>query len=219
MDYTTDFFNAISKGDLPEVNSILAKNPDLASARNKDGISAILFALYQQQRDIAKCLLAEKPELDIFDAAGTGDLDQLQSLLGNDSALANAQAADGARPLHLACFFSQTEAANLLLKHGAQTDIAVAAFGGVYPLHSAAASRSTDIVKILLEAGADPNTKQQAGWTALHSAVMHNNEEMTEVLLKHGASASLPNDEGISPQQMPEAKSNPNIVELLKAAR
>lgn len=217
MDYTTDFFNAISYGDLPEVNSLLVKNPDLASARNKDGISAILFALYQQQRDIAKCLLAEKPELDIFDASGTGDIDQLQSMLGNDSTLANAQAADGARPLHLACFFSQTDAASLLLKHGAQTDIAVAAFGGVFPLHSAAASRSTDIIQILLESGADPNSTQNGGWTALHAAAKHGDVAIATLLLEHGADQSIETEDGKTARQMLCADSPQAIRDLLKA--
>lgn len=217
MDNTTDFFDAISKGDLTEINSLLTENSKFASARNKKGISAILMALYQQQRAIADRILTEKPELDIFDAAGTGDINQLQSLLAHDTGLANATAADGARPLHLACFFSQTQAAILLLKHSAQTDIAVAAFGGVYPIHSAAASRSVDIIKSLLEAGADPNTTQNGGWTALHAAAKHGDLAMATLLLEHGADLSIKTEDGTTARQMLCADSPQAIRDLLDA--
>ncbi|MCH8822070.1 MAG: ankyrin repeat domain-containing protein [Planctomycetes bacterium] len=215
MENTTKFFDAISNGDLSRVNSLLAENLSLASARNKDGISAILISLYQQQRNIAACLLAKKPELDIFDAAGTGEINKLRSLLDNDSTLANAQAADGARPLHLACFFSQTDAARLLLKHGAQTDIAVTAFGGVFALHSAAASRSTDIIQILLESGADPNTTQNGGWTALHAAAKHGDVAIATLLLEHGADQGIKTEDGTTARQLLSDDSPQAIRDLL----
>jgi len=217
VDNTPDFFDAISNGDLSEIDSLLTENSKFASARNEKGISAVLIALYQQQHAIAERILTEKPELDIFDAAGTGDTNQLKSLLDNDTALANATAADGARPLHLACFFSQTEAANLLLKHSAQTDIAVEAFGGVYPIHSAAASRSADIIKFLLEAGADPNTTQSCGWTALHAAAKHGDVAIATLLLEHGADQSIKTEDGTTALQMLCADSPQAIRDLLNA--
>lgn len=217
MDNTTAFFDAISKGDLTEINSLLTENSRFASARNEKGISSILMALYQLQHAIAERILEEKPELDIFDAAGTGDINKLKSLLDNDTALANATAADGARPLHLACFYSQTEAAIILLKHGAQTDIAIEAFGGVYPIHSAAASRSVDIIKFLLEAGADPNTTQSGGWTALHAAAKHGDLAIATLLLEHGADLNIKTEDGATALQMLCADSPQAIRDLLNA--
>lgn len=217
MNNTTDFFEAISKGDLETVNSLLTRNPKLASSRNKDGISAILSSLYQQQHTIATRLQAEKPELDIFDPAATGNINYLQSLLDKNLSLANAQAADGAQPIHLACFFGQLEVVKLLLKHGAQTNTTVAAFGGVYPIHSAAASRSTDIVRFLLESGVDPNTKQQAGWTALHAAAKHGDLAIATLLLEHGADQSIKTEDGATALQMLCADSPQAIRDLLNA--
>ncbi len=217
MDNTSDFFNAINKGNLTGVNSLLAEDARLASARNEKGISAILIALYQQQHDIAKRLLSKKPELDIFDASATGRIDRITELLKNDSSLSNAAASDGARPLHLACFFAQTEAAELLVKRGADINIAVAAFGGVYPLHSAAASRSTDIIRILLEAGADPNTTQNGGWTALHAAAKHGDVAIATLLLEHSADQSIETSDGTTAQQMLSDDSPQAIRDLLNA--
>ncbi|MEE9128514.1 MAG: ankyrin repeat domain-containing protein [Phycisphaerales bacterium] len=218
MDQPQAFFDVVAKGDISAVEALLTQQPELTAARNDQGVSAVLTALYNQQRDIADRLLAAAPVLDIFDAAATGQRQRLRTLLDDDATLANAEASDGARPLHLACFFGQTEAAKLLLDCGADVNVGVAAFGGVYPLHSAAASRSVDIVRILLEAGADPNTKQQGGWTALHAAVTHNDCPTTQTLLQHGADPMVKTDDGVTSIDLARSARNLDIVERLKQA-
>ncbi len=215
MDQAQALFDAITKSDISAVEAMLTQEPKLAGARNDKGVSAVLVALYNQQRDIANRLLRAAPVLDICDAAG--QLERLRELLDDDAMLANAEASDGARPLHLACFFGQTEAAKLLLDCGADVNVAVAAFGGVFPIHSAAASRSTEIIKMLLEAGADPNTKQQGGWTALHAAAKHGDTAMTQLLLDHSADPNLRTDDGAVPRDLISADSPKAIRDLLNA--
>ena len=170
------------------------------------------------KRDIADRILLATPVLDLFDAAAIGQVERLRTLLDDDATLANAEASDGARPLHLACFFGQTEAAKLLLDFGADINIAVATFGGVFPIHSAAASRSTEIVKMLLEAGADPNTKQQGGWTALHAAAKHGDTAMATLLLEHGANPDIKTDDGAAPRDLISAESSKAIGDLLNTS-
>ena len=119
MDQAQALFDVIAKGDTSAVEAMLTQEPRLAGTRNDQGVSAVLVALYNQQREIADRLLRAVPVLDIFAAAATGQLEQLRTLLDDDAALANAEASDGVRPLHLACFFGQTEAAKLLLDSGA----------------------------------------------------------------------------------------------------
>ena len=217
MEQLQAFFDAIVKADASAVEALLAQEPKLAGARNDQGVSAVLVALYNQQREIADRLVRAAPELDIFDAAAAGQLEPLQTLLDDDAPLANAEASDGARPLHLACFFGQTESAKLLLDCGADVNVAVAAFGGVFPIHSAAASRSTEIIEMLLEAGAHPNTKQQGGWTALHAAAKHGDTAMTQLLLDHSADPNNPTDDGAAPRDLISADSPKAIRDLLNA--
>jgi len=217
MDQRQAFFDAITKGDASAVEALLTLQPKLAAARNDQGVSAVLAALYNQQRDIADRLLQAAPVLDIFDAGATGQLERLRTLLDDDATLANAEASDGARPLHLACFFGQTKSARLLVENSADVNVAVAAFGGVFPIHSAAASQSTVIIKMLLQAGADPNTKQQGGWTALHAAAKHGDTAMTQLLLDNGADPNIRTDDGAAPCDLISADSPKAIRDLLNA--
>ena len=55
------------------------------------------------------------------------------------------------------------------------------------PLHSAGAVGDHASVRALLEAGANPNVKQQAGYTPLHTAAHNNDVVLAELLLAHGA--------------------------------
>ena len=217
MDQAQAFFDGIAKGDAPAVEALLTQQPKLAAARNDQGVSAVLVALYNQQREIADRLLGAAPVLNIFDAAATGQLQRLRTLLDDDATLANAEASDGARPLHLACFFGQTESAKLLLDNSADVNVAVAAFGGVFPIHSAAASQSVEIIKMLLEAGADPNTKQQGGWTALHAAAKNGDSAMTRLLLEHNADPNIRTDDGATPQDLISADPPQTLRDLLNA--
>ena len=215
MEQLQAFLDAIAKADASAVKALLTQEPKLAGARNDQGVSAVLVALYNQQREITDRLLLAAPVLDTFDAAAAGQIERLRELLDDDATLANAEASDGARPLHLACFFGQTEAAKLLLDGGADVNVAVAAFGGVFPIHSAAASQSVEIIKLLLQAGADPNTKQQGGGTALHAAAKHGDTAMTQLLLDNGADPNIRTDDGAAPCDLISADSPKAIRDLL----
>src|SRR5688572_24310848 len=132
--------------------------------------SAILTAMYQNQRDEAKRLAAGADTLTVWEAAALGADDRLQVLLDGDAALANAFAPDGHTPVGLAAFFAPPSTAKLLLERGA--DVAAAARNDmkVQPLHAAVASRNAGAVALLLDRGADPNARQQIGYTPLMGA-------------------------------------------------
>ena len=58
----------------------------------------------------------------------------------------------------------------MLLAAGAPPDADAVNTFKVRPIHSAAAVRDRTSVRLLLEAGADPNVRQQGGYTPLHTA-------------------------------------------------
>src|ERR671918_731550 len=95
------------------------------------------------------------------------------------------RASDDTTALHFAAFFSQPEAARLLLERGADPHAVSPTFGNVTPLHSAAAASNRDTVRALLDAGADPNARQVGGFTAIHAAAQNGDPGMLDDLLAH----------------------------------
>jgi uncharacterized protein len=155
-------------------------------------VSELLQAVYEGNQARVDELLADDPELDVFEAAAVGRSERLRELLDEDPALANAWAEDGFQPLGLASFFGHVEAARLLVERGAEVNSASRNEMKVMPLHSAAATSDPDaryeLAKLLLEHGADPNAVQQDRFTPLMEADQHADERLRELLIRHGAS-------------------------------
>ncbi|KAM7448499.1 BRCA1-associated RING domain protein 1 [Porites harrisoni] len=63
---------------------------------------------------------------------------------------------------------------------------------GETPLQVATIKGCLETVKKLLGEGADPNTKDHAGWTPLHEACNHGYLAIAELLLDHGAMIDIP---------------------------
>lgn len=183
-------FDAIKSGDLDAVRSELRDNPSSAAERTDQDVSAVRAALYAHRQDLADAVLEAGPELDMFDAAATGDVDRLTALLDGDPNLTGSWSADGFAPLHLAAFFGRGDAVRLLLDRGA--DVAAVARNdmAVQALHSAVSSQHRDIVAALLVGGADPNARQQGGFTPLMAAEEHGDDELVRLLIDHGAEES-----------------------------
>jgi len=190
-------FELIDAGDEDKLRDELDLDPDLAATRNADGLSPVLYALYNGKGDLVEPLLDANPPLDVFDAAAVGRTRGLEKLLDGEPELATSWSKDGFTGLHLAAFFGQEQAAELLLARGAEVNlVARNASIHVTPLHSAAAGSHSGIVKLLLEHGADPNAAQDGGFTPLHSAANNDDRESAEALLEAGADPTLKTDDG-----------------------
>jgi len=207
-----ELFQAIHDNDHAAVERIIAADPAAARARNEVGVSALMQARYEGRREILDILRPAAGELDVFEAATLGDVPQLRKLLASHPALVLAFSADGFTALHLAAFFSQPEAAEELLRGGADANAVAKNPMKVAVINSAAVSGRADLVKLVLRAGADPNARQQMGYTALHAAAAHDNVEMAQALLDAGADPSLKSDDG----QTAAEKAGPAVAALLK---
>ena len=182
-------FDAISAGDAARVRELVEADATLAGCRNDDGVSARMLALYRRDVELLETLVDSGPELDVFEAAGLGAEERLDELLAHDPSLAQAQAADGFTPLHLAAFFGHPGAARLLVERGADVNAIADNPMQVQPIHSAAAADSVEIVRLLLDAGADANAQQSSGHTALDAARQNGDDELAQLLVDRGAPA------------------------------
>ena len=207
-----ELFQAIHDNDRAKVEQLIAADRTIAKSRNENGVSALMQARYEGRREIIDVLRPAVGELDVFEAATLGDLPRLRALLVGHGALAHAYSTDGFTPLHLAAFFSQPEAAEELVRNGADANAVAKNPMKVAVINSAAASGRADLVKLVLKAGADPNARQQMGYTALHAAAAHDNVEMVQALLDAGADPALKNDEGLTAAE----KAGPAVAAILK---
>ena len=159
-------------------------------------MSELLSALYRGDRARVDELLAEDPELNVFEAAALGRTVRLHELLDEDASRANAFGDDGFHPLGLACFFGHIDAASLLLDHGADVNaLSKNEHIQTAGIHAAAASNEQgsdestryDLVKLVLEHGADPNLRQSGGFRAIDAARQNGDTRVEQLLRDHGA--------------------------------
>jgi ankyrin repeat protein len=211
-----DVLEAIRQGDTPQLESLLASDAELASARDENGVSALMQAAYQRRPAMVQLLRSKKDSLDVFEAASLGDEARLSALLAADPSLAHAWSADGFTALHFTAFFRQPACATVLLAGGADAGAVARNPMAVTPLHSAAASHVIDIVRLLLESGAPVDARQQGGWTALHAAAMHGDEALADLLLFHGADTALKADNGSDAAALAQEKGHEALAAKLR---
>lgn len=192
-----ELFDAIRRGDLAAVKSLVESDPPLASARSNN-VSAVLTALYHGQNDIARLLAGRSASIDFHEAAALGDLGRVRTLLDATPSLLNERSADGFPPLGMAIFFRHPEVAKFLIERGADVNAAATNAQKVAPLHAAAAVRDIETMKLLLERGADPNALQQMDVTPLHGAASRGDVEMAKLLIAHGARPGAKMSDGTS---------------------
>jgi ankyrin repeat protein len=86
--------------------------------------------------------------------------------------------------------------------------------GGTTPLMYAALYGDVDAMRLLLAGGADPNSRNEAGATALMWAV--DDREKTRLLLERGADANARSDDGRTPLMIAAGRAgNVDVVRLL----
>jgi uncharacterized protein len=212
------FFAAIDGGTAARVADALAADPALAEARDRDGVSATMHALYHGRPDVAETIAAALPELDVFEAAALGRLGRLGELLAAQPTLASARSADGFTALHFPAFFGIGDAAaasRLLIGAGADVNARSENSLSVLPIHSAVAANHDDVVAVLVDAGADVNARQSGGWTPLHGAAQNGSLASVERLLAADADQAARNDDGMSALELARDAGHGAIVARL----
>jgi ankyrin repeat protein len=199
MSDTGDLFEDIKTSNTEAVDAAIAADPQTGHRVHESGVSAIIFACYCHQFDLAGALAAPV-QTTLLEAAAVGDLDRIAVLAG-DSDL-GVPSPDGFTALHYACYFGRVDAARALLDAGADIEAIAGNGSELRPLQSAAASKNAELIALLLERGADPNTAQAGGFTALHSAAKQGNEPMMRALLAAGADPAQTSDDGKTPADM-----------------
>lgn len=211
-----EFMDAATRGDVAKVKEMLHANPTLAQSKDQNGLSVILKATYYGQRDVVEALLSSGVELNVFEAAATGQTDRVRALIEQEPALVNSYAPDGFAPLSLAAFFGHPETVEALIAAGAEVSAPSRETMKLTPLASALAAGHNQIARTLIEHGANVNAKGDSDVTPLHTAAARGNIEAATFLLEHGADINATTTDGKKPITYAEDRNHPEMVEFLK---
>lgn len=157
-----DFFRAIRSEDATAVKGFLqaGMNPN---AKNKDGETALVFAIQNVEPKIAAVLL-EKADPNLKDDTGSA-------------------------PIHLAVDKNKEEVLDLLLEKNA--DVNTGGRSGntqnQTALYAAVIKGRADLAQKLLDKGADPNISDSDGGLPLSEAAIRGDAELVGLMLDKGA--------------------------------
>jgi uncharacterized protein len=209
--------DAAKTGDESTVRELLRTDPSLASARSETGESALMTALYRGHRAVIETVLAAGATLDVFAAAALGRGDDLRAALA-DRASVNALSYDGWTPLHLASFFGQRAAAEMIIDAGAPVSALSMNTLKNTPLHAATAGGHSAIALLLIERGADVGVPDSGGHTPLHIAAENGLVDVVRALLARGADPLAVDKEEKTPLSRAAAKNHNDVIDAINAA-
>jgi len=209
------FFQAVKTGDLDTVKQMSEKNPALVNAMDDTNLSPVITAAYHGEMGIANYLVASGAKMDIFSSSALGLTYIVKNLVQKYPKMVNAVAIDGSQPLGLASLFGRPETVQYLILHGAEVNSPSVNEQRVLPLHSAAAGRHLEVVRLLLANGADVNSEQQGGFTALHAAAQNGQLEMIQLLLANGAKTDSLTFERKTPADLARDRGHAEALTLL----
>lgn len=178
-------------------------------------LSPIMNALYHGKKDVVNELLASGVELNVYEAAGTGQTQRLRELIAADPSLINSHSFDGFTPLGLAVFFGHPETVKALLDAGADVNVASKESMKVSPLASASAAGQLEIARVLIEHGANVNARASGDFTPLHESAASGRIEFAKLLLENGADVNARTTEGKTPLDYAREHNRTEMVELL----
>ncbi len=216
---STRVFDMIRRGQSAELTAEVEAHPELAGARDAQGVSALLWTVYTRQTVMRDVLRVCLPDLDIFEAAALGDLLRLRVLLDADPAALQSFSGDGWTPLHLAAAFAGPDAVRLLLERGADVHAVSRNPQQNQPLHAALAlSGDLETIRLLLDAGAAVNATQAGGFTPLHSAASAGRRQAAELLVARGANPAQTDHQGNSSAHYARQRGHAELADWLDSA-
>src|SRR5882672_10030857 len=119
MSSAAKFFQVIQARDTAAVKRMLAAEPQLASARNEKGQSALLLTVYSGNKELCDFLLAQGVPLELHEAAALGQMERVKHLVELEPAQAKSYSPDGFPVIALAAVFGHFEVTEYLFGKGA----------------------------------------------------------------------------------------------------
>jgi len=197
---------------------------DIVNAKTVDGWTTLHIAVFNNQYEIAKCLLEHGSNINagkdeytpLYIACQDGHFDIVKLLVemgANIDKLSN-----GFTPIHIACQYGHIEIVDYLLSKGANVVVQNDIEGKFHLLHTAvnAEENSYEMIEFLLTKNFDVNVKNSRGMTPLHICAQYNKNEIAKYLINVGKADIECEDNDLNTPLIIAARyDNYDMIELL----
>ena len=206
MSWTSDnIHEAIIKGNLEAVKTILETNVDLVEARDSDNLTPLLLASIHGQTEIVRFLIEKGADIHAGDNENSTALHNAAAqghsavllLLIDKGARINQCDGNGMTALHFAASYGRPECAKLLLEKGANVN--AREINGRTPLFFNARQGSTQIFQLLLDKGALVDVYNNFDRSPLVYALWGGHKDLARLLISKGAEVNKKDTEGYTP--------------------
>lgn len=216
MSEENELFEAIRAGDPGAVARLVEAHPGLLNARNDQGQSGVLMAVYNGRKEIRDLLIARGARLELHEAAAAGQLARVKEFVEKSPVLAKSFSPDGFPVLALAAVFGHSEVAKYLWEKGGDINAVSTNGTGYTALTGAVASGHLEIVKWLVANGANVNYRYGAGYSPLLTTAANGHLEIVKILLENGADDQAKTNDGKSAAQIAEERKHAEVAEFLR---
>ena len=189
-DYQWDLVNALARGDLQKIESIMQENANTMTAFDRRIVMNFVLTYSRGENTIRVFDLLQRYNIrptsfDLYTAINSNQSDSVIQLLLHNGVEANGEI------LLLAMEKQRFDLARQFIESGVdvnyQYPLTRAYSDGMTPLLYAAKWNNFDLVRLLLEHGANINARARDGNTALSMANTNGNTPIYNYLVEHGA--------------------------------
>jgi ankyrin repeat protein len=217
MDNAKEFFAAIRAGDAATARTMLEAEPALATAKNEQGQSPVLAAVYGGRADVRDLLIARGAHLEFYEAVAAGQLESVEHFVEKDPDLARSFSPDGFPVIALAAAFGHFLIVRYLFEKGGDVTAVATNGTGYNALTGAVTGGHQQIAIWLLENGADANYRYGPGYSPLLAAAANGHLEIVKDLLVHGADIHAKSNDGKTALAIAEERKHPEVAAFLRS--
>jgi ankyrin repeat protein len=220
IDLTKTLIEAVGKGDIDVVKSLLEDKVDINATFNNN-ITPLFLASEEGYTEIVKSLIEAKADVNSANIYGVTPLiiasekghTAIVNALIEAKANVNATTLAGIAPLYIASACGNTEIVNRLIE--AEANVDVTDTDGLTTLMKASAIGHTEIVKILIEAKADVDVADKEMVTSLFLASVGGHAEIVKALIEANANVNAAETHGMTPLWIASGSGHTKIVKTL----
>ena len=157
---------------------------------------------------------------ELYQACAEGDIEKVKNTLKRKPDINSHEWPSSFTPLHV-CVSGQhdhekrKEIVRILCGAGADPEKKESQYG-LTPLQYTGIRNKPVLAEALLQCGANINTTESNGATALHGAAFHGNIDVAKVLLEHGAEPLLTDSYGNTPLSLANQNGHTELIGLFE---